>query len=99
MKSLTDADFDTELKSGTWLVMFWASWCGPCMNIDYLTNLEFAIPSIKIGRVNIEENSELASEYSVIVVPTYILYKKGILIKKLVGLQTEELLQEALKSL
>lgn len=98
MKSLTDADFDTELLSGTWLVMFWASWCGPCLNVDYLTSIELTTPSIKIGRVNIEENPELSTEYSVIVVPTYIVYKKGKSVKRLTGLQTEESLKEALKS-
>ena len=89
VKSLTEIDFNAEIVNGSWVVMFWASWCGPCIDISYLK--EFASESgIQIARVNVEENPELAIQYSIAVVPTYIFFKQGQLSMKVCGLQTKE---------
>lgn len=93
MKTLTDANFDAELADSTWLVVFWASWCGPCMDLKHLEEFENTT-NVKVGRVNIEENPDLATIYSVVIVPTYIFFKKGLLLKCLFGLQSCNSLKE-----
>lgn len=98
MKTLTDANFDTELADSTWLVVFWASWCGPCMDLKHLEEFETTTAGVKVGRVNVEESPDLAVANSVIMVPTYIFFKKGLPTKRLFGLQSCSSLKEAIKS-
>lgn len=99
MKSLTDANFDAELADTTWLVVFWATWCGPCYDTKHLDEFELSAPGINVGRVNVEESPDLASNNSIVMVPTYLFFKKGLPVKRLSGLQTCDSLKEAIKSL
>ncbi len=92
MKSLNETNFDEEIATDQ-LVVFWATWCGPCVETKYLEEFELST-NIPVGRVNFEENPKLVAQYSVVVVPTYILFRKKEPIKKLIGLQTKETLQE-----
>ena len=98
MKSLNEATFEQETLNTTWLIQFWASWCGPCINIKYLEEFELVAPGVQVGRVNVEENPDLAANYSIVAVPTYVLFKHGQPVKRLIGLQTKESLQEAVRS-
>lgn len=95
MKSFTDKTFSEEIKAGDWLVVFLATWCGPCHQLNYLDRIK----NFQIGSVNIEENSSLESLYSIIVVPTYIFFRNSEPVKRLVGLQTEISLQKAYETI
>lgn len=96
--NLSQKDFNETIKEGTWIIQFWSSWCGPCIDTIHLEEFQLKNPGLIVGRVNSEENSELTSNYSVCVVPTYLLFKKGNLVKSLAGLQTKESLQELIVS-
>ena len=99
MKVLTESIFDVEVNAdSTWLVMFWAAWCGPCIETKYLEEFELVTPGTLVGRVNVEENPDLATNYSIVAVPTYVLFKHGQPVKRLIGLQSKESLQEAVRS-
>jgi thioredoxin 1 len=99
MKSLTESTFDTDVTAeSNWLVVFWAAWCGPCIDVKYLEEFEAVTPGTLVGRVNVEENPDLAATYSIVAVPTYVLFKHGQPVKRLIGLQTKESLQEAVRS-
>jgi thioredoxin 1 len=71
-------NFDAEVKSGTLVVAdFWAPWCGPCRaltpTIDRLAD-QFA-GKVKVGKVNVDENMELATKYDVATIPRVMLFK------------------------
>lgn len=95
MKHLTIDDFDAEISSGKVLVDFWATWCGPCrMLAPILEQLENADPGVKICKVNVDEQQELAKRFGVLSIPTLILFKDGKPVDKSVGLTDLETLKE-----
>ncbi len=97
---LTDNNFDAEvLKSSTpVLVDFWAPWCAPCRQIAPLIE-ELATEntgSVKIGKVNTDENPSAAQNYGVMNIPTLMLFKEGKVVERFIGVQPKHRLQQAL---
>lgn len=88
-KNLTRADFDKEVmqNSGIVLVDFWAAWCGPCrMVAPVLEEVEEEYKGkVTVGKVNVDEEGTLASEYAVVSIPTIIIFKDGKQLEKIVG--------------
>ena len=99
---LTNANFDQEVASGTVVVAdFWAPWCGPCRQlapvIDRVAD-QFA-GKVKVGKVNVDENPELATTYGIINIPRLLIFKGGDKpLHTLVGLQSEGKIVDMLKN-
>ena len=89
MIKLTKENFDGEvLKSDVpVLIDFWASWCGPCQMVaPIMEELSKEYEGrLKVGKVNVDEEAELASEYAIVSIPTILIMKNGKIVEKMVG--------------
>lgn len=69
------------------LVDFWATWCGPCRALGpILDEVSEEVSSVKIVKVNVDEESDLAGDFRIMSIPTMILFKDGKPVEKSVGL-------------
>lgn len=97
--TLTDNTFDEEIKGSTEpvLVDFWAEWCGPCKMIAPVLE-EIAgeqTGKLKVGKLNVDENLEIARRFEVMSIPTLILFKDGEAQHRIIGAKGKgQLLQE-----
>ena len=86
MKNLNQETFNNEVNSGTVLVDFFAEWCGPCKMLSpILHEVEDERTDVKICKVNIDDNFELAKVYKVMSIPTMIVFKDGKETARIVG--------------
>lgn len=74
------------------LIDFWATWCGPCrMMAPVVEEIANSMEtSLKVGKINIDENPELAEKYGVMSIPTFIVLKEGKETGRTVGVQSKE---------
>jgi len=97
---VSDASFESDvLKSDAPVVVdFWAEWCGPCKMIGPVLDelAEEYSGRVKIGKVNIDHEQELAAEYGVRAIPTLLLFHQGQVTEQMVGLRSKRDLKESL---
>lgn len=87
-KELNETTFDSEVQ-GLTIVDFWAPWCGPCRaQAPILETLEAEMPEVKVAKVNVDENEELAIRFGVRSIPTLIVFENGAPKAKAVGTQS-----------
>lgn len=98
--TFTDANFEQEVKQSDKLtfVDFWAPWCGPCqMTGPFVEELANEMgDKVKIGKVNVDENPNVAGEYNVMSIPTFLLFKNGEVVDQIVGGVQKEKLAEVI---
>lgn len=97
--SISENNFE-EIKnsSKTVLIDFFADWCGPCKMVSPIVDkIAEEHPEYIVGKVNIDDEPDLAESYGVMSIPTLVVLKGGEVVKKSVGVQPKEAILEMLK--
>jgi thioredoxin 1 len=94
---VTDESFDRVLDAHNLILIdFWAPWCGPCKKISPVLDEISNERGLWVGKLNVDENPIKSDEYSVISIPTMILFKSGDPVKKIVGAKPKHVILEEL---
>lgn len=98
--NITKENFESEvLKSDKKVLLdFWATWCGPCMmlstTVDEVAN---EVSNVKFGKINVDEQGELAQQFGISSIPTLVVVKDGKVVKQSVGLIPKSAILELLQ--
>ncbi len=90
-------NFEEVSKEGVVLIDFWAEWCGPCQTMLPILDQfsEQMGDKMTVGKINVDENPELAGQFRVMSIPTIVVLKDGEMVEApLVGVQTKDKLEE-----
>ena len=98
-----EKNFDSEVINSNLPVMvdFWAEWCGPCKALGPIVE-EIAGENegkLKVGKLNVDENNQLAMKYGVMSIPTLKFFKGGKVMDQMVGVQDKATIQAKLEEL
>ena len=100
VKTLTKDNFEQEVVQAQLpvLVDFWAPWCGPCKVVGPVVDSLAADNEGKlvVGKVNVDENKDLAAQFGIRGIPTLVIFKDGNEVQRMVGAQSKAQLQKAI---
>ncbi len=98
--TITKDNFEEKVLNNkkTVLIDFWASWCGPCKMLSpIVSEIAEENSDIDVGKINVDEEAELSLEFSIMSIPTLIVFKDGKAVKKSIGLVSKQEILELIK--
>lgn len=98
IKNLSDSDFkDFVKKSKLSLIDFYADWCAPCHMVSpAIEELSREMEGVEFGKIDIDQNKEIAMEYGIMSIPTLLIFNEGKLVDRLIGALPKERIKERL---
>ena len=99
VQELSEQEFDSLTKEGLVLIDFFADWCMPCVMMSpIIDNLsEELAGKVKFGKINIEDNNDIAQKFWVVSIPNFILFKYGEQVEQFVGSMSADDFKEKLE--
>jgi thioredoxin 1 len=97
VEQITDKSFGGFVKEGVVAVDCFAEWCPPCKMLSpVIEKLSLELPKIKFGKLNTDENPDIAEEYAIRSIPNILIFKNSKLIDQIVGFYPEAALKKKL---
>jgi thioredoxin 1 len=97
--NINKSNFEAEVLQSEQKVLldFWAPWCAPCrMLAPIVDEIATERPDLKVVKVNVDEEVELAAEYGIMSIPTLVVFEKGEVVNKITGARPKEAILEML---
>ncbi len=98
---ITEKEFSDLINNSHKLVVvdFFAEWCMPCLMIaPIIEELAEKMKEVKFTRINVDDNKNLAGKYNISSIPCLIIFKNGEEVKRIIGSQTSEIIEEKIKN-
>ena len=100
LMELNNDNFESTLKSGITVVDFWAAWCGPCRLLSpIMDEIGHEVSDITIGKLNVDENPELAGKHGVMSIPMLMFFKDGELKDTSIGVVSKNVILNKINAL